>query len=147
MITRIAPAGALPSICSSSSRVARSAISTIGWRTVVSWRRGALGDAEVVVPDHGHVVGYPPAGVGQHPQRAGGHQVGGDGDAVEVGVALEELAGGLLAAGLGEVADRHGVGRQVGRAHRLVPAVETVDGGGHVGWAGDGADPACTRGR
>ncbi len=94
-MTRIGWGSRWPSICSRSRRVACSAISPIGLRIVVSGRVGALGDAEVVVAGDGDVVGDPAAGRGQHAQGADGHQVGGDDEAVEVGVAREQLGGGL----------------------------------------------------
>ena len=93
MITRIGRLEPGSSTRSRSSRVARSAISSTGCRTVVSGRGGALGDAEVVEADDGDVVGHPAPELGEHLQRAGGHQVGGDHEAVEVGVALHAAPG------------------------------------------------------
>ena len=62
------------------------------WCTVVSggcvdWR-----ERRVVEADHRHVAGHPPAGLLQHPQRAGRHQVVGAEDAVDVGAPVQQVA-------------------------------------------------------
>ena len=92
MINRIGWLPLTASTRSTSSRVARSAICSTGWRTVGELGRGALGDAEVVEADDGDVVGHAPTEVGEHPQRTGRHQVGGDDETVEVGVPLDQRA-------------------------------------------------------
>ena len=82
--------GGAPSSWSSRRAPAARAIATTGWITVVS---GGVVDAatpQVVVADHRDVAGHVPAQLGEHGQRTGGHQVGGDEDRVEVGVLGEQ---------------------------------------------------------
>ena len=76
---------------SSGCRIVSSSRATISrpicsgdWCTVVSGGCGRLGERGVVEADHRDVVRDAAAGLAQHPQRAGGHQVVGAEDGVEV---------------------------------------------------------------
>ena len=83
-MTEVGPPVGVPSMRLISSRAISTAISSTGWRTVVSGGRQAERRVAVVEADHGDIVRYPPAVLVQHGQRALRHQVVGGEHPVDV---------------------------------------------------------------